>query len=466
MEAYEEEFRDHLNNVSQTGKRIWLYPKIIKGKFYRYRQQFSWLLLGFLFLMPWVKWEGHPLFLFNILERRFILFGIPFWPQDFYLVAIGLLTFIVFIVAFTAVFGRVFCGWACPQTIFMEMVFRRIETWIEGSPTQQRKLKAMPWNREKVQKRLAKHSIFWVISFLISNTFLAYIIGSSELIKIVTEPLSQHVGGFLGIVIFTTVFYLVFAKMRELVCVMICPYGRLQGVLLDPKSVVVAYDYKRGEPRGKLSKSTAPVANAKGDCVDCGLCVDVCPTGIDIRHGTQMECVNCTACIDACDSVMNKIKKPEGLIRYASKEQIENRTPFKITGRVKAYGILWVLLFSVFCTLVILRKDVQVSLFRAKGSLYSKADNGDITNLFDIKLVNKTFKPISVSIKTAKKGLMVKALSDNLTVMPGEVKTVPMIARMQQKDIDDNTIPFELEVYEQNKKLNKVKESFLAPVYD
>lgn len=466
MEAYEEEFRDHLNNVSQTGKRIWLYPKIIKGKFYRYRQQFSWFLLGFLFLMPWVKWEGHSLFLFNILERKFILFGIPFWPQDFYLVAIGLLTFIVFIVAFTAVFGRVFCGWACPQTIFMEMVFRRVENWIEGSPAQQRKLKTMPWNREKILKRFAKHSIFWIISFLISNTFLAYIIGSDELIKIVTEPLSLHVGGFLGIVVFTTVFYLVFAKLRELVCVMICPYGRLQGVLLDPKSVVVAYDYKRGEPRGKLSKSTTPVASPKGDCVDCGLCVDVCPTGIDIRHGTQMECVNCTACIDACDSVMDKIKKPHGLIRYASKEQIENRTKFKITGRVKAYGILWMLLFSVFCTLVILRKEVQVSLFRAKGSLYSKADNGDITNLFDVKLVNKTFKPITVEIRTRKKGLYVKALSDNLKVMPGEVKTVPMIARMHQKDIDDNTIPFELEVFEQNRKLNAVKESFLAPVYD
>lgn len=465
MEIYEEEFRDHLTNVNQSGKRVWLYPKIIVGKFYKYRQRFSWVLLTFLFVMPWLKYDGHPLFLFNILERKFILFGIPFWPQDFYLVALGLLTFMVFIIAFTAIFGRVFCGWACPQTIFMEMVFRKIENAIEGSPAQQRKLSEMPWNKEKILKRFTKHSIFWLISFMISNTFLAYIIGSDELVKIITGSFKEHVGGFVGIVVFTTVFYLVFTKLRELVCVMVCPYGRLQGVLLDAKSVVVAYDYKRGEPRGKITKGSKE--QPKGDCVDCGICVDVCPTGIDIRNGTQMECVHCTACIDACDSVMNKIKKPEGLIRYASKEQIETSSPnLKITGRVKAYGFLWLVLFAVFCTLVVLRKDVQVSVFRAKGSLYSKAENGDITNLFDIKMVNKTFKPMTVKISTDDPVFFIRTLSDDLLVRPGEVKTVPLIVRMKQKDIHDNSIPFKLKVQEKNKLLNSVKESFLAPVYD
>lgn len=464
MSVYEEEFRDHLNNVNNSGKRVWLYPKIIIGKFYKLRRKFSWLLLAFLMITPWLHINGHPVFLFNILERKFILFGIPFWPQDFYLVALGLLTFIVFIVAFTAVFGRVFCGWACPQTIFMEMIFRRIETLIEGSPAQQKKLKAMPWNSEKIRKRFTKHFVFWIISFIISNTFLAYIIGREEMIKIVTEPINKHIGGFFGIVIFTSVFYLVFAKMRELVCVMICPYGRLQGVLLDPQSIVVAYDYKRGEPRGKLQKNKTE--EKRGDCVDCDLCVDVCPTGIDIRHGTQMECVHCTACIDACDSVMEKIHKPKGLVRYASKEGLENNTKFKFTNRIKAYTIFWLILFTVFCTLVILRKEVQVSVFRAKGSLYSKAENGDITNLYDIKLVNKTFHPMVVKVSSNKEHLSLQTLTDNLEVMPGEVKTVPMMVRMKQKDIKDNTIPFELQVYSKDKLLNSVKETFLAPVYD
>jgi polyferredoxin len=181
------DFREHLVNVDKKGKRVWLYPKIITGKFYNWRTWFSRVLLLFLIGGPWLHFQGHPLFLFNVIERKFILFGIPFWPQDLYLIALGLLTFIVFIIAFTAVFGRVFCGWACPQTIFMEMVFRKIETWIEGSPAQQKKLNEQAWDAEKLWKKGLKNTLFWAISFVISNTFLAYIIGSDALIKIVTE---------------------------------------------------------------------------------------------------------------------------------------------------------------------------------------------------------------------------------------------------------------------------------------
>ncbi len=242
------DFREHLTNVTQSGKRVWIYPKIIKGKLYKYRTWFSWGLLAFLFTMPWIHVNGHPFFLLNVLERRFVIFGVPFWPQDFFLFALGLLTFVVFIVLFTAIFGRVWCGWACPQTVFMEMVFRKIENWIEGNSVQQKKLDESPWNFEKIWKKTLKHFIFWIISFLIANTFLAYLIGSDELLKIATDPISEHVGGFAAIVIFTTVFYLVFARLREIVCIIICPYGRLQGVLLDPNSVVVAFDYQRGEP--------------------------------------------------------------------------------------------------------------------------------------------------------------------------------------------------------------------------
>ena len=220
-------FRDHLPSISDTGnKRKWIYPQIIKGKLFRYRDKFSYALLILLFSGPFIKINGEQLILLNVIERKFVFFGVIFWPQDFYLFVLAILTFTVFIVMFTAIFGRVWCGWACPQTIFMEMVFRKVENWIEGDYIKQQKLDAAPWNAEKVFKKAAKHSIFLFISFLISNIFLAYIIGSDELIKIMTEPVGNHVAGFVSIWIFTLAFYLVFSYIRELVCTVICPYGR------------------------------------------------------------------------------------------------------------------------------------------------------------------------------------------------------------------------------------------------
>lgn len=459
------DFREHLANVDNKGKRVWLYPKIIAGKFYKWRTRLSWVLLFALFAGPWIKYQGHQLFLFNVLERKFILFGIPFWPQDLYLIAIGLITFIVFIIAFTAVFGRFFCGWICPQTIFMEMVFRKIENWIEGSPTQQKKLNEQPWNSEKIWKKGLKNTIFWIISFAIANTFLAYIIGSDELLKIISDPVGKHLAGLVSMIIFTTVFYLVFARLRELVCIMICPYGRLQGVLLDSQSVVVAYDFNRGEPRGKLQKDPES-QKSQGDCVDCGLCIDVCPTGIDIRNGTQLECVHCTACIDACDSVMDKINKPQGLIRYASEAELKHGPKKFWTLRVKGYTALWVVLFSVFVTLVVARKDIQASIFRANSSTYSMDKTGNVTNLYDLKLVNKTFKTMTVAIRTTDPRFELQILGDSMVVYPGHMRTLPLIIRMHKKDIDENTIPFELEISGNGKVLNRIKNKFLAPVFD
>ena len=245
-----------------------------------------------LFSFPHIKVNGEQLLLFNIIDRKFVLFGKVFWPQDMFLFALAIIIGLIFIILFTIIFGRLFCGWVCPQTIFMEMVFRRIEYWIEGDWTHQKKLDNDPWNGTKIFKRLAKHSIFWLISFLIANTFLAYIIGSDALWAIQTDPFGTHLSGLISLIIFTTVFYLVFARLREQVCTTICPYGRLQGVLLDKDSMVVAYDHKRGENRGKFRKGEDRQAAGKGDCVDCDQCVHVCPTGIDIRNGTTYQMTN------------------------------------------------------------------------------------------------------------------------------------------------------------------------------
>lgn len=235
-------------------KRTWIYPKIIKGKLYKYRALLSYFLLAVLFSAPFVKVNGEQMILLNVLERKFVFFGLVFWPQDFYLFVLALLTFIVFIVLFTVVFGRVFCGWVCPQTIFLEMVFRRIENWIEGDRNQQQKLDNGPLTANKFFKKASKHTLFLVISFLIANTFLAYVIGSDSLITIISEPVNAHLSGFVSIGIFSLLFYLVFSRMRELVCTVACPYGRLQGVLLDNQSILVAYDYVRGEPREKIKR--------------------------------------------------------------------------------------------------------------------------------------------------------------------------------------------------------------------
>lgn len=395
----EEDFRDHLSTINEDGKRVWIFPKKPSGKWFNRRQIVSYFLLIVLFATPHIKVGGEQLLLFNILERKFVIFGKVFWPQDFYLFAIAAIIFIIFITLFTVVFGRLFCGWVCPQTIFMEMVFRRIEYWIEGDWTHQKKLKSMPWNREKILKKTSKHLIFWIISFLIANTFLAYIVGSDVLWKIQTDPLDQHIGGFMSIVIFTTVFYLVFAKLREQVCTTICPYGRLQGVLLDENSMVVAYDHKRGEDRAKFKKNEDRAASGKGDCIDCHQCVNVCPTGIDIRHGTQLECVNCTACIDACDHIMDNVGLDKGLIRFVSENGIKNNHGFVWTRRIKAYTALLGVLMILLAVLLITRKDFETEIFKQRGSIFLMTEDGRISNTYTLKLTNKTKKGYTIDLE-------------------------------------------------------------------
>ena len=340
----DESFRDSIGTITKEGKRNWIYAQKPHGKLYNPRSFASVPSLIVFFSIPFITYNDVPLFLFNVLERRFILFGVGFWPQDFFIFGIGMLTFMLFVVLSTVVYGRVFCGWACPQTIFLEMVFRRIEYWIEGDASHQKVLDNSKWTTEKILKRGSKNIIFFILSFIIANTFLAYLIGKNDLFKIINEPISMHVGGFIALLIFTTVFFAVYSWFREQVCLIVCPYGRLQAVMTDKNLILVAYDYLRGEPRSKFKKEQT---NKVGDCIDCFQCVKVCPMGIDIRNGSQLECTACTACIDACDHMMDKVGKPKGLIKYASETGIAQGEKLKLTPRIIAYTIVLFVLIGV-----------------------------------------------------------------------------------------------------------------------
>jgi len=413
-----------------------------------------------LFITPFIKIKGHPIILFNFLNRNFILFVIPFGPHDFHLFVLAMITIIVFIILFTVVFGRIFCGWACPQTIFMEMVFRKIEYWIEGSAKQQKILNLQSWNVNKILKKFSKYTIFYATAFLISNIFLSYIIGIDELIKIISDPPSEHIKGLIGIIAFSGVFYWVFASFREQVCTMVCPYGRLQGVLLDRDSIVITYDNKRGEPRGKIKKEEKQTD--KGDCIDCHLCVDVCPTGIDIRNGIQLECVNCTACIDACDYVMVKINKPKGLIKYDSINGVEENKGFKFTARMKSYTLLLVLLISVLGYLLSARTDYSINILRTPGFMFQEQDNNMVSNIYDLNIVNKTFKTLPFSVKLVNIKGSVKIIGSKKDLEPQENYDSKLLVMIPRDEIKKINTPIKIGVYSGDNLIKEVNTSFLA----
>ena len=457
----QEAFRDTVTHIDQEGKRVFFYPKKPKGKLYNMRTIVSFVFLAVLVILPFIKINGAPLFLFNIIERKFILFGVHFWPQDFFLFVLGMIIFIVFIALFTVVYGRVFCGWVCPQTIFMEMVFRKIEYWIEGDSTHQKTLNKLPWNAEKIRKRGLKVVIFYIISFLTANVFLSYIIGMDEVIKIATESPALHIGGFMAILIFSTIFFFVFLWFREQACLVVCPYGRMQGVLLDKHSIVVAYDHVRGEKREKFSKNPSPDA---GDCIDCHECVRVCPTGIDIRNGTQLECTNCTACIDACDHIMDSVKKPRGLVRYASEFTISTGKRLRWTPRMMAYTGILFLLVGVETFLLATRSDIDVTVMRAKGTMFNNEENNRVSNLYNMHLINKTTEDLDLEMRIDIPGAEVRWVGEKRIAKSNELLEATFFIVLPKGSIHEQKSKVKIEFWQGDRLIGKSKTTFLGPV--
>lgn len=454
------EYRDRIASIDDSGKRIWIFPRKPKGKFYDARTWFSYFLLAIMFAGPFITINGRPLLLLNIIERKFIIFGMAFWPQDSYIFVLATLTFIVGIILFTVIFGRLFCGWACPQTVFLEMVFRKIEYLIDGNAQSQRKLSKQAWNGTKLLKRVLKHSIYFALSFLIGNTFLAYIIGKDELFKIILEPISAHMTGFSIMLVFSFLFYYVFAFFREQACTQVCPYGRFQSVLLDDKSIVVAYDFVRGEKRGNPKKH---LSETLGDCIDCNQCVEVCPTGIDIRNGTQLECVNCTACIDACDSVMEKVKKPKGLIRYTSFDGISKGEKLSLNFRNLGYSAILTLLTFFFFFLLFTRSDVETTILRSYGTLYQEAGDNHFTNLYTVRVLNKTFDEMPIHLELLEPIGEITMIGSGLSIKEQDKTEGAFFVNLSGDILNGTETNVKIAVYTGDRLLETVKTSFMGP---
>ena len=463
----QENFRDSIGTIDERGKRNFIFPKKPKGRYYNYRTFVSWILLAFFLAAPFIKIKGNQFLLFNVLERKFHIFGFPFWPQDFHLLVISLLVSVVFVILFTVVFGRIFCGWMCPQTIFMEMVFRKVEYLIEGDRNKQIKLEKQPWNAEKIRKRVTKWITFFIISFFISNVFLAYVLGSDVVLGYITDGPLTHLATLIKLLVFTAVFYFVFAWFREQVCIIVCPYGRLQGVLLDNKSINVAYDFVRGEGesgRKKLRKGENREELGHGDCIDCKQCVQVCPTGIDIRNGTQLECINCTACIDACDAIMDTSGFDRGLIRYASEDNIEKKEKFKFNARLIAFSAILTILIGVLITMLFLRNDVEATVLRLPGQTFQSTTT-TIKNVYTIKLINKTTETIeNVDVKLISHEGTVTMVGGAVNIEKQGLKEGTLFIEINKKDLTSSKEKLKIGIYSKGKLIETTSTNFTGPI--
>ena len=456
-----ETFRDSVGTMDNAGKRKWIFPRKPSGKYTNYRTIVAYFLLAVFFILPFLKINGNPVLLINVIDRQFFIFGQPFFPQDFFILALGAITSIVFIILFTVVFGRIFCGWICPQTIFLEMIFRKIDYLIEGDRNKQMKLDRQEWNSEKIWKRSLKWSIFIIISLIITHWMFMYIVGYQEVFNMVKEGPFNNFTSFLVMIVFTAAFYFTFAWFREQVCTLVCPYGRLQGVLIDKQTINVYYDFKRGEKRSKWRKGEDRKAQGKGDCIDCNQCVVVCPTGIDIRNGQQLECVNCTACIDACDEVMVKVGLPTGLIRYATEEEIENEAPFKFTGRMKAYSVVLLLMLGFLGFLLSNRGTMEAKFIKPAGSTYFVRD-GQITNIYNYTFLNKSNKDQLVTIKIMEpaNGTVTLSTADKILLKKDQITKGTVNISFPEKEIKLSKQKVKIGVYDQKGELLDTFETY------
>ncbi len=367
----------------------------IPGAYYKRRAVVMYTLLLILLSMPWIPVGDTQAVLFDLAHRRFVFFGVSFWATDTRFLFLVLASAGLSLFFFTSLLGRVWCGWACPQTVFLEFVFRPIERLIEGNHTQRKRLDEKPWDSDKIIKKGTKYLVFTFISWILASTLLAYFVGRVPLIEMMTHLPTQNMTMFSLTIFVMALFLFEFGWFREQFCSVVCPYARFQSVLMDKDSLIVGYDKSRGEPRGKNDPD-------KGDCVDCGMCMRVCPNGIDVRNGTQLECIQCGACVDACTSVMVKLGKPTGLIRFDTERGIQEGIRKFLRPRIVAYGTLLSIILCLFVTLLLVRKQSEFLVIRmSQATPFQVLPDGQISNQFKVHIGNKSLKDRVYTVRVA-----------------------------------------------------------------
>lgn len=444
-------FRDKLSMIDSKGGRIPLFPAEARGVWKNRRTAFYVVLMVIFLILPWTHMNGTQTILIDLVRREFSFFGLKFWAHDGPLVFFLLGLAAIGLFGATAIFGRVWCGWACPQTVFLDGVYRRIETWIEGSHLKRRELARAPWGPRKIFLKVSKFSAFFAITFVITHSFLAYFVGSENLIGMITSNPTKNWGSFIFIGISMSLLFFNFVWFREQLCLIVCPYGRFQSVLYDKESVTVQYDAPRGEPR----KGFVPQGENQGSCVNCLRCVQVCPTGIDIRNGVQMECIACTACIDACDEIMDKVKQPRGLIRYMNSAGTAARY---LRPRTFAYVIIWLFFLVGLIYNLGHRKTVEVSILRALDLPYfTKVDENQqtwVVNTYRVHAHNQTGSPLELRIdwvepEFRKKEFKLEVPKHILTLKPNEFKMVPFVIEAKKEALTQGDLPLKLLIQDQ-----------------
>jgi cytochrome c oxidase accessory protein FixG len=451
----DQDFRDRPNNIDASGQRKWISAKQPKGKWYLRRNIVGYFLLAFLIVAPFLKIKGHPFMLLDILNRKFYIFGQMVFAEDTYILALVMAVTVVSIVLFTVIFGRLWCGWACPQTLFLELVYRKIEFLFDGNGRKGNRSKGA--TSGSGWRFIAKHAIFVIISVFFTNVFLMWFIGPEQLWKIISEPIGDHLVGFLVMILLSGFYYWVYAYFREQICTLFCPYGRMQGVLLDNNSISVIYDYKRGEPRN--SKVTEG-----GDCINCLQCISVCPTGIDIRNGSQLECIHCTACIDECNIVMKKIGKPYNLIRYDSFQGIESSKRSFVNVRSMAYTFVLLVLMVILALTVGRRATIDVTLWRAQGTLYQQLDSVTYSNIYQIMFLNKGNEPLELTLRLldSQEG-EISIAGDKINLPPNGKLKEALIIKMKKSALKGKVTEFKIGLFSGDQLKERVTTNFLGP---
>ncbi|MEZ4432560.1 MAG: cytochrome c oxidase accessory protein CcoG [bacterium] len=446
---------DTVTTIGDGGRRVWLYPLRVWGRHVTARTVFGWALFVVLLIGPWIEVGGHPAMRFDIPERRFYLWGLTLFATDANYLLFLFGTFIFSVFFFTALLGRVWCGWACPQTVFLEGIIRPIEQLIEGPPSQRKALDRAPWTASKLGKKALKLTAFLVVAGAIATTVVAYFIGADGVLEAQADPFSHPVATAFFVAV-TGLLMFDFAWFREQTCVVACPYGRFQSVLMDPDSLTIAYDVRRGEPRGKPGKAGV------GDCVDCHKCVAVCPTGIDIRKGVQMECINCMACIDACDSVMDKLGRPRGLVRFTSEKALATGEVQLVRPRVVAYGAVLIAIAIGLVTALSLREPVELAITRPPGEPFVVRPDGRLQNMVRLRISNKLDDAHTWHVAAADpgEGEVITPVSA-LRVEGNSVQAFPVL--LVRPDPGAQATPFRLRVTGEGGFSQTVEAVFLAP---